>query len=76
MAIENSYGFPGLKAMNSSIEMSVAAFCSRAERVSGVIGVSLVPGKASRVEIVRASGEIERECGVARGGILIALRGK
>jgi hypothetical protein len=47
MSMENLHGFQGLKAMDFSIERGTAAFCSRAEMVTVVIGVSFIRGKAS-----------------------------
>ena len=46
MLLENLHGFQGLKAMDASTGRGTAAFCSRAEMVTVVIGVSLVTGKA------------------------------
>jgi hypothetical protein len=46
MSREKLHGFQGLNAMGVSIEKGTAAFCSRAEVVTVVIGVSLVTGKA------------------------------
>ena len=40
MAMENLHRFLGLKTPNVSIERNTAAFCSRAEMVTVVIGVS------------------------------------
>jgi len=47
MALKNLHRFQGLKAMSVLIERSAAAFCSRVEMVTVVIGVSLVMGKVN-----------------------------
>lgn len=47
MAVVNLHGFQGLKAIDASIERSTAAFCSRVEMVTVVIGLSLPRGRTS-----------------------------
>ena len=47
MVAENLPGFQSLKARDLTIESGTAAFCSRVEMVTVVIGVSLATGKAN-----------------------------
>lgn len=47
MAMENLYGFQRLNGVDAAIKRSTAAFCSRLEMSTVVIGVSLSRGEAS-----------------------------
>jgi hypothetical protein len=72
MVTENLPGFQSLKARNLSIERDTAAFCSRVEMVTVVIGVSLVRQKAYGVKILRRCAGKLGDRGMAGHGILIA----
>ena len=72
MVTENLPGFQRLKARALTIERGTAAFCSRVEMVTVVIGVSLVGRKAYGVKILRRCAGKLGDRGMTGHGILIA----
>lgn len=60
MAVGNPHSIQGLKARDVPNERGTAAFCSRPQMVTVVIGVSLVMEKARWIEIMRFWVEIVR----------------
>lgn len=72
MVTENLPGFQSLNARDFSVERDTAAFCSRVEMVTVVIGVSLVRRKAHGVKILRRCVGKLGDRGMVGHGILIA----